>query len=141
MRRSAPADKLSTSHRSKGKVSSVGREIKLDGGEISILKKIGLAVAPPLRSRGADFQTAATALALARRDHHRAALRRVFPSIQLRLALLVRAHAIARGDLVFAGPIETPVALRHFAWVRRGHFIFLERLSVAPHRDGSRMDF
>src|SRR5205823_3296914 len=37
--------------------------------------------------------------------------------------------------------IETPVASRHFAWVRRGHFIFLERLSVAPHRDGSRMDF
>src|SRR2546423_6866651 len=46
MRRSAPADKLSTSHRSKGKVSSVGREIKLDGGEISILKKIGLSGSP-----------------------------------------------------------------------------------------------
>src|ERR1051326_1283922 len=46
MRCSAPADKLSTSHGSEGKLSAVGREIKLDGGEISILKKIGLSGSP-----------------------------------------------------------------------------------------------
>jgi hypothetical protein len=40
------ADKISTSRESEPKFFLMGREIKLDGGEISILKKIGLSGSP-----------------------------------------------------------------------------------------------
>src|SRR5205814_9130449 len=83
-------------------------------------------VAPPLISRGANLQIAAAALALARGDHERRSLRRLFPAVQLRLALLDRAHAIARGALVFARTIEAPLASRCSARLCRGHFVFLE---------------